>query len=86
MLVRLFLQLEEFCPEVLYFKPKLLGVYNQPQGVKYKYVSHCQFLPKFNIFVLALYDRNNKTSCIEIYAFKRLGVVSDRFLLRSPST
>ena len=42
-------------------------------------------MARTNLFVLAVYDRGNKTSCFEVYSFRSIGLVSDKFLLRSPS-
>jgi hypothetical protein len=56
--------------------------------VKYpakKYVTHCEFLPKMNIFVITVYDKPARTSTFEVYSFRQTGIVSDTFLLRSPS-
>jgi hypothetical protein len=74
--------LEQFCPEIIYVTPHMLGGIRHG---KHKYVTHCQSLSKANMFVLAVYDRSNKSSFFEIYSFRRVGVVSDKFLLRSPS-
>jgi len=37
------------------------------------------------VFVITIYDKTNKQSSFEIYNFKQTGIVSDKFLLRSPS-
>lgn len=80
--IKSFLELHKFAPEIIYQTPQLLGVLKY---TKSKYVSHCEFLAKINVFVLTIYDKPNKSSTFEIYNFKQTGIVSDKFLLRSPS-
>jgi hypothetical protein len=59
-----FLDLDEFAPEILIQKPLLVAKWNSnfdfqaqesqsKQAVSY-YVAHCHFMPKHNLFVLAL--------------------------------
>jgi hypothetical protein len=80
--IKSFLELHQFAPEIIYQTPQLLGVLKY---TKSKYVSHCEFLAKINVFVITIYDKPNKSSAFEIYNFKQTGIVSDKFLLRSPS-
>ena len=80
--VKAFLDLEQFCPEIIYQTPQLLGIVSQKKN---RYTTHCEFIARQNIFVTAQFDRTARQSIFEIFSFKSVGKVSDRFLLRSPS-
>lgn len=80
--VKQFLDLEQFCPEIIYQTPQLLGLVSQKKS---RYTTHCEFIAKQNIFITAMFDRAVRQSTFEVFSFKSVGKVSDRFLLRSPS-
>jgi len=46
---------------------------------KNKFVTHSVFIPQYNIYVLAIFDKKEKESSFEIYAFKKIGVVQDNY-------
>lgn len=52
--VKAFLDLEQFCPEIIYQTPQLLGIVSQKKN---RYTTHCEFIARQNIFVTAQFDR-----------------------------
>jgi hypothetical protein len=50
---------------------------------KLRYVTHVNFIEKFNLFAASVYDKSQKTSTLEIYYFTRTGFIQDKFRLRS---
>lgn len=95
-----FLDLDEFAPEILIQKPLLITKWNcnyemmsggDSQNAQY-HVTHCQFLPKHNLFILALntasVDKKGKkwkgpSFCkFQIFSFKQLSQVRDSFILK----
>ncbi len=51
----------------------------------YFYVSECIFLPHHNVFVLCLNDKYRRNSKLEVYSFRRTGVVRDSYVMKSNS-
>jgi hypothetical protein len=76
-----FLRLKDICPEVVFNQPELLV----NQVLKNRFVTHCLFISKFNMYVLAVFDKSLKCSCLEVYYFHQTGLVADKYRLRSQS-
>jgi hypothetical protein len=53
--------------------------------LKQRYVTNCEFISKFNIFVVALYDKSAKTTSVELYYFNQTGLIQDKYRLISQS-
>ena len=96
-----FLDLDQFAPEILIKKPTVITRWNcnfnvtapEKKLVQYQFnVTHCVFLPAYNIFILALntnsFDKKGKRakishSRLQIVSFKNLGVVADSKIRKS---
>ncbi|TNV82742.1 hypothetical protein FGO68_gene9612 [Halteria grandinella] len=93
-----FLDLDEFCPEILIQKPQMVTKWNcnfvAKETTQQYHVKHCHFLPRYNLFVLAMnssnkYDKKGKkmtssniTCKVQIFSFKQLSQVRDSLILK----
>ncbi len=48
-------------------------------------MTHFQFISKFNLYFVAVFDKYQRTSTLECYFFTLTGIVQDKFRLRSNS-
>ena len=75
-----FLGLHEFCPELLACYPQLLFEHREKQNHA---VSHCIFLPKYNLFITISNSKKQNRSIIKMFNFKTSTAVEDSYLLKS---
>ena len=75
-----FLHLDRFAPELLVFKPKVLEMIEMAPSF---FVSHCIFIAKYNVFVLALNEKQKKHAKIEVYSFRQTGIVRDSYIIKN---
>jgi hypothetical protein len=75
-----FLELDQLAGDLLYNQPQLRVSQKCEKGI---YVTHCVFVPRHSLYVLILGDQGKSKSWIEIYAFKRTGVIQDNYVIRS---
>ena len=76
-----FLNLRDFCPEIMFNVPRLLVEKNFARGRQY--VNCCLFLEKHNLYVIAITDKSSKKSHFEIYSFRRTGLIQDQYKLKN---
>lgn len=63
-----FLNLDSFCPEIMFNVPQLLI---KKQYLRNKsYVNCCLFLEQHNIYVISITDKSSKQSRFEIWSFR----------------
>ena len=46
-------------------------------------MTHCTFIAKHGIYILILTDKSKKNSQMEIYAFAKMGIISDTYVIRA---
>ena len=76
-----FLSLDTFAPEIIFNQPELIV----SKQLKQRYVTNCEFISKFNLFVVAVYDKSAKTTSVELYYFNQTGLIQDKYRLISQS-
>lgn len=74
-----FLNLHEFCPEILYNVPQLLIKKEFPR----LFVSCCLFLEAHNLYIIALTCKTTKQSRFEIYSFRQTGLIQDQYRIKN---
>lgn len=68
-----FLNLHEFCPEIMYNVPQLLIKKDLTRSKQY--VNCCLFLEQHNLYVIAITDKSTRNSRFEIYSFRQTGLI-----------
>lgn len=63
-----FLDMNSFCPEIIFNVPRLL-VRRDYSRSKVS-VNKCLFIPDYNLYVVALWDKSRSSSRYEIYSFR----------------
>ena len=76
-----FLNLNDFCPEILFNVPQLL--IKKDYSRTRQCVTCCLFLEQHNLYVLAIMDRSTKQSRFEIYSFRQTGLIQDKYRLKA---
>ena len=70
-----FLNLHEFCPEIIYNVPILL--IKKEFSRNRQYVNSCLFLEQHKLYVISITDKSSKQSRFEIYSFRQTGLIQD---------
>jgi hypothetical protein len=71
-----FLALDKFFPDLVFNMPKMIMT---KQLAKKEFVTACEYIEEFNIFVLGVLAAKGGSSRLEIYAFQGKGAASHSF-------
>ena len=76
-----FLNLHEFCPEIMFNVPQLVTKKEMPRGRQF--VSCCLFLEQHNLYIIAITDKSTRHSRFEIYSFRQTGLIQDSYRIKN---
>ena len=79
-----FLNINEFCPEIMFNVPQL--IIKKEFSRNRMFVNCCLFLEQHNLYVISITDKSTRQSRFEIYSFRQTGLIQDQYKLKNPES